>query len=214
MEREINILNRLAQYLVQHGYPQDSIILEWKVSDKYRVDLAVIDNISKKPIALFESKRDRRNESENIAIEQLKNYAKALGDTTIPLYLVFGANNVEGFELFFLGKEEDKEVLKFIPTIPQFTNLKNGFLSKAVSKNEKEKKDTFNWFKFICWLLALVVMILLFFDFKGCISITPERLGIIAIIIGLVVVPFARKLNILGLEFERLQEENENRKSK
>jgi hypothetical protein len=30
----------------------------------------------------------------------------------------------------------------------------------------------------------------------------------IAIIIGLVIVPFARKLSILGLEFERLQDES------
>lgn len=212
MEKEIDVSKRLSDYLIQHGYPEDSIILEWKISDRYRVDLAVIDNVSKKPVALFESKRQRHKGSETISIEQLKKYSDVIGDKTIPLYLVFGADNADGFEVFFLGEEDGKDVLKPIQTIPQFKNLKNNFLSKAVTKNEREKQDTFNWFKFICWLLALLIALLLFFDLKGCLSITPERLGIIAIIIGLVIVPFARKLSILGLEFERLQDESNEKK--
>lgn len=52
-------------------------------------------------------------------------------------------------------------------------------------------------------------MVLLFFDFRGCISITPERLGVIAIISGLAIVPFAKKLNILGIEFERMQDQKD-----
>ncbi|MDD5569650.1 MAG: type I restriction enzyme HsdR N-terminal domain-containing protein [Bacteroidales bacterium] len=209
MERDLDILKRVTDFLIQHGYPEESIMLEWKVSSKYRVDMAVIDNISKRPVALFEFKRQRRKESENIAIEQLKKYAEILGDDTIPLYLVFGADNTEGFEIYFLTEDNGKEVLKLIPTIPQFRNLKNSFLSKAVSKNEKDKKKFFNWFRFICWFLASIIFLLLYFDFKGCISITTERLGIIAIIIGLVIVPFARKLKILGLEFERLIDDKE-----
>jgi hypothetical protein len=208
MEKEIDVSKRLAEYLIQHGYPEDSIILEWKISDRYWVDLAVIDNMSKKPVALFESKRQRNKRSETISIEQLKKYSDVIGDKTIPLYLVFGADNADGFEMFFLGVEDAKEVLKPIQTIPQFKNLMNNFLSKAVTKNEREKQSTFNWFKFICWLLAFLIAFLLFFDFNGCLSITPERLGMIAIIIGLVIVPFARKLSILGLEFERLQDES------
>jgi hypothetical protein len=212
MEREVELLSRVASLLIQHGYPEDSIMLEWKLTEKYRVDMAIIDNVTKRPVALFEFKRQRRAESEHIAIAQIKKYAEVLGDITIPLYLIFASDNSEGFEMFFLTEENGKETLKLVPTIPQFTSLRNSFISKAVSKNERDKKETFNWFKFICWLLALIVALLLFFDFNGNIQITPERLGIIAIIIGLVIVPFARKLNIIGLEFERLQDERDAKK--
>jgi len=207
MEREIDLLQRVANFLIEHGYPEDSIILEWKITERYRVDMAIIDNKSKKPIALFEFKRQKQSQSENMAIEQLKQYAEALGDSTIPLYVVFGSDQPPGFELFFLTEEDGNEILKTIPQFPPFTYFKNSFISKLLSKKEKEKTDTYNWFQIICWILAFLVALLLFFDFMGCLEITTERLGIIAVIIALVVFPFARKLKILGVEFERLQED-------
>lgn len=207
MEREIDLLQRVANFLIEHGYPEDSIILEWKITERYRVDMAIIDNKSKKPVALFEFKRQRKSQSENMAIEQLKQYAEALGDSTIPLYVVFGSDQSPGFELFFITEEDGNEILKPIPQFPPFTYFKNSFISKLLSKKEKEKTDTYNWFQIICWILAFLVALLLFFDFMGCLEITTERLGIMAVIIALVVFPFARKLKILGVEFERLQED-------
>lgn len=207
MEREIDLLQRVANFLIEHGYPEDSIILEWKITERYRIDMAIIDNKSKKPVALFEFKRQKQSQSDNMAIEQLKQYAEALGDSTIPLYVVFGSDQPPGFELYFLTEEDGNEILKTIPQFPPFTYFKNSFISKLLSKKEKEKTDTYNWFQIICWILAFLVALLLFFDFMGCLEITTERLGIIAVIIALVVFPFARKLKILGVEFERLQED-------
>ena len=207
MEKDEELQDIVVAYLVSHGYPEESIILEWKISDKYRVDLAVLDNNSKSPIALFEFKRHRDQRTENMAIEQLKTYANVLGDNTIPCYVVFGHELDPYFELFFLTKVDGKDSLKPIVQVPSFTNVKNNSISKNIAKTTKEKKRTFNWFKFICWILALLIALLLFFDFNGCIVISAERLGIIAIIVGLIIVPFARKLSILGLEFERLQDD-------
>jgi hypothetical protein len=207
MERDEELVDIVISYLRSHGYPEESIIQEWKISDRYRVDLAILDNKSKTPIALFEFKRQRDQRTENMAIEQLKNYSNALGDNTIPCYIVFGIETEPSFELYYLTKEDGRDFLKQIIQIPSFSNFKNNYISKNIAKATKATKSTFNWFKAICWILALIIALLLYMDFQGCIKLTAERLGIIAIIVGLIIVPFARKLSILGLEFERLQDE-------
>lgn len=207
MERDEELVDIIVDYLRSHGYPEDSIIQEWKISDRWRVDLAVLDNKSKTPIALFEFKRHRTQGTENMAIQQLKTYSSALGDNTIPCYIVFGIESEPLFELYYLTKEDGRDYLKQITQIPSFSNFKNNYIAKTLAKTTQAKEITFNWFKAICWILAISIAILLFLDFQGCIVLSAERLGIIAIIIGLVIVPFARKLSILGLEFERLQDE-------
>jgi len=54
--REKDLLFSLIKYLTSHGYPEEALALEWKVGQKYRVDLAVIEPVTNKPIALFELK--------------------------------------------------------------------------------------------------------------------------------------------------------------
>lgn len=212
MEREIDTIIHLTNYLKSHGYSEDNIILEWKITDNIRVDMAIIDSVSKKPIALFEFKRRKNKESENLAKQQLKKYAQTVGDSTIPLYVVYSIDQEPYFELFFLTEQNGVEILKPIYQVPTFTSFKNSSISKQIIQVEKEKKNTYDLFKIICWLLAAIIIGLLYLDFKECIKLTPERLGIIAIISGLIIVPFARKLNILGVEFERLYEERTEKK--
>lgn len=206
MESENKLIDIFVSTLIEIGYPEDSILLDWKISANYRIDMAIIDNVSKHPIALFEFRMQNFKESENAMVEKLKRYSTTLGDTTIPLYVVFSANNTKGFEVYLIKDENTKNLLEFIPNIPQFKSLKNNYLTKAAKKNEEDIKENFNWFKYGCFISAFILAILLYYDFKGCISITKERLGIIVIIILLFVIPFARKLKILGLEFEVLQD--------
>jgi hypothetical protein len=43
-------------------------------------------------------------------------------------------------------------------------------------------------------------------DLKEIMNITPGRIALIGTIVGLIIIPFASKLRILGFEFERLKE--------
>lgn len=52
---EKNLIENLKQYLISHGYPENSIITEYKLG-KYRADLVVIDNETNSPMQLFELK--------------------------------------------------------------------------------------------------------------------------------------------------------------
>jgi hypothetical protein len=206
MITEAEVRNRFDAYLKSLGYPEEAIIQEWNITDRQRLDLAIIDPKSKQLIALFEIKNGVTTLAS--AKEQIKNYAQAIGDTTIPLFIVLGEEDAPFFKLFSIIIENGKEQLHLINQLPSFTSLRNGSISKKIIQTVKEKRKTFDGFKITCWLLAFVIIGLLFFDFKGSIKLTPERLGVIAIISGLIVLPFARKLNILGVEFERLQDKS------
>jgi len=78
-------------------------------------------------------------------------------------------------------------------------------IRKAISKTQKKRQETLTLFHIICWSLAIIVTALLYLEFINKIKITTERLALIAVIIGLILIPFAGKLKILGFEFERLQ---------
>ncbi|MBC8491142.1 MAG: hypothetical protein H8D42_01120 [Candidatus Marinimicrobia bacterium] len=204
MERETELLTRLAEYLVSHGYPEESIILEWRISRKYIVDLAVIDPKSKKAVALFELKRNKNERSVSLAKEQLKRYIDELGDIQIPLYVVFPSDTEPYFELFYIPSIKDDVVR--IEQFPTFINFKTSILSKELSKTEKSRRDTLKYFRRICWILASILTVLVYLDFRDILKITAERLAIIGLIIGLIIIPFASKLKVLGLEFERFFE--------
>jgi len=48
---------------------------------------------------------------------------------------------------------------------------------------------------------------LLVLDYFGTIKVTVERLALIGAIVGLIIIPFAEKLKILGVEFERQKQD-------
>lgn len=206
MEREVETLGRVVGFLKQHGYPEEAIILEWKISNRLRVDMAVIDPHTKRPVALFEFKRTTDSTSDAEVTSRLKKYAEVIGDPTIPLYVIYTSDSPPFYKIFILSQKDGNEILRPIFEVPSFAYFKNSSISRLLSQKEREKNRTYDGFRIICWLLAFLVVGLLCLDVMGCVQLTAERLGIIAIIVGLTIVPFARKLSILGVEFERLQD--------
>lgn len=215
MEREKGLLVSLIEYLTAHGYPEETLVFDWKVDATHKVDLAVIEPTSNKPIALFELKRQNNPQTLNMAIRQLQAYAKALGDDQIPTYIVFPAEGTPPFEIFFLRRsisEDNHELTAQIERIPDYSVMKSSKIRKEILEAEKKRKSTLDWFQVICFLLSIALVVLLVLEFLGKVKLTPERLVLIGAIIGLIVVPVASKLKILGVEFERYKKEDRPKK--
>ncbi|MFA4825649.1 MAG: hypothetical protein WC593_10890 [Methanoregula sp.] len=87
--RDGELINKLIETLKQQGVSEDSIALEWPIDNKHRVDLAIIDDILNKPIALFEVKGRKDKRSVDSAEQQVRNYASILNEQNIPLFIVF-----------------------------------------------------------------------------------------------------------------------------
>lgn len=73
-------------------------------------------------------------------------------------------------------------------------------------KNKKE--IVVDSFKFACWILAFVVLIIGILAKLKIFELDATDLTIISIVIALILVPFASKLKILGFEFERLKSDD------
>ena len=57
MEREESTLHRLIDYLLAHGYPEESLAIEFPIGRRFRADIAVVDPRTRLPVAIFELKR-------------------------------------------------------------------------------------------------------------------------------------------------------------
>ncbi|MCK5594869.1 hypothetical protein KAI19_01675 [bacterium] len=81
------------------------------------------------------------------------------------------------------------------------SNIKRDLL---IVVKERKRESAFNFFKAICWILSFLLFVVLLLDIQDIVSITPERLALIGGIVALIIIPFAKRLKILGMEFERL----------
>jgi len=95
-----------------------------------------------------------------------------------------------------------------IERVPDYSVLKSSKINKEILETEKKRKSALDWFQVVCSLFAIALIALLILEFSGKVKLTPERLVLIGAIIGLIVVPVASKLKILGVEFERYKKED------
>lgn len=207
MEGHRDLLLALIDYLIQHGYPDESLVPEWQIGERARVDLAVIDPETNKALALFELKRSKTADSTRMALKQLEVFSSTLGNEQVPLYIVFGIEETRSLEVYLYkrGKYTENN-LELVKEVPGFVIFQKRKIRQAIEQTEEERKEAIDYFQSACWIIAVLILILFVLDILHILNMTKERLVLIGVIIGLVIVPFASKLKILGLEFERLKE--------
>ena len=90
-----------------------------------------------------------------------------------------------------------------IPTFPSFNSLLTG--GRAQNKVEAKSKSNrvTDSFSLACRLSAFVVSIILVLDIVGLYKFSSQQLTLLGIFIGLLVIPYAAKFKLLGMEFER-----------
>jgi hypothetical protein len=204
VELEPELLHQLLEYLRAHGYPDDSFVLEWPVSQEYQADLAVVDVATWRPIALFELKASDSEPSKRLGRTQLRTFAKALGSDVL-LYLVYprtGSGRV-ALERVLPGRPPGSD--REIPSVPAFSLARSTERGKAQASLAEKRRVVVDRFAWTCRLLSVTAAALALLDFRGVIQLTAERITFIGIVIGLWILPFTSKLKFLGWEFERSQ---------
>jgi len=209
MEREKDTLKALVEYLTAHGYPSNSFVLEYPAGRR-RADLAVVDPDTKELVAIFELKRERNPQSEKFGRQQLASYLSEIGNPAIPAYLVFDAPGTPPFEIERVRFDEPDQNLKekYMESPPDFQLLKASRRSTVVAEKKEQKKIALDKFMLICFVCAFISGVLFLMDLFSSFEMTEAQLLLLGATIALVIIPFAGRLKILGVEFERLEKKS------
>lgn len=208
MERDENILQSVIKFLLSHGYPQESIAVEYPIG-KYRIDLAILDIETKEPIALFEFKAKRTPSAERFGREQLKPFLKAASNSSIPTYLVFEKESPPFYEIEKILVNDQETMMPLFAEKPlDYDILKQSGRNILITRKKAENKDAFDVFKIACWICVVLVFVVFVLDALGRIELSEKQLVLLSGAIALAIIPFASKLKILGVEFERMKEGN------
>lgn len=204
--------NAFINYLKTHGFPESSLAIEMPVGNNFQVDLAIIDPETKIPISLFEFKDSPKNRK--FGEMQLASFLGALGNPDIPTFLVFEGNEQKPFVIervyFSKDKKNDnlREELK-LADLPDYKILRESAKNLDVNRKKRDQEKTLDVFKIVCWIMAGILFIGVIFDIVKVITINANQLALIGATVALIIIPFASKLKLLGMEFERIMDKSD-----
>ncbi|MPN17846.1 hypothetical protein SDC9_165201 [bioreactor metagenome] len=222
MELERDTANAFINYLISHGYPKESITLEW--GNKYRrVDIAILDLATNIPVAIYEIKGNKNRTSFEMGINQLKRFADDL-EYPVKMGLVFRKETTPYFEYFDitdLNEMNKTDYVKEINTNQRITEpLNYNYLAttklKEIDRQKKIKEKTIDIFKVLCHILIPIIIAIFFLlDSLEIYPITTERIIVLGILIGILLAPYYTKIQfgnfITLIKNEEKKKENDER---
>lgn len=208
MELEAIGAGYLRDFLAKRGYPQEAVGHERRLRGGGRPDVVLIDPQSREVIGLIEFATSAASFRKNAVNRrmQLASYRAGVGNLDLPGYVVLVDEDSERGEIALRFFEDRREELVEVPAsqFPDFETLRTQVLALAASANEAEKKTTVhNLERISIWLLILVGELILL-SFWELWDPNWEQLALVAAFGVLLILPFFKKLKLLGVEFEHL----------
>lgn len=221
---EKDLIKNLKNYLIQHGYPDESIVSEYKLG-KYRADLVIIDIDTNTPIQLFELKNSRNKNFLDMGRRQLEQFIKEARklNTDIIGYLVFPTENTPYFEAInyedLLSNKtssindinvKNKHLNNIDDIIQPKFNYNDQIKRSRLSNTEiiKTKKvEAVDELKEKISNLLFFIISLFVLDIFNIIKLTQIRFYMIIVISVLYIIPYYEEIKIFNLEFKKQKNE-------
>lgn len=224
--QEGKIIKHLREYLIAHGYPPESIFMEYVVGNN-RVDLAVIDPITSFPMQLFEVRAHEKNDYiSKKGCEQLRRITQLLPNYNFTTFLVYPTKEKPFFKIkqFFCGKKENIEIdinLKEKGGAElNFPAQKNLSRSKYIGEIKEDKEKNIRNLKFVFFILTIVLAFSLFFEILLDIIlnhstqiITVTRLYVIILIMIMQAFPLISEVKFASFELSLLADKEKRNSS-
>ena len=209
MERRDLEAQVLTWLLHEKQYPRaavqsEAVLGSRQESTSYRADFGVVDLQRSEFVALIEVKATRDHKALRAAMAQLLHYQKILRKPFLPVYLFFHSLPGSGrkFEISqILADGSTKEV--YPDEFPTYQALVTGDKSGTKATQRVAAREAVDSFQIVCIGLSIVVAMVLGLDASGTMELSPKQLILAAIAGGLLMLPYAAKLKLLGVEFER-----------
>lgn len=196
---EHSLIESLKEYLIKHGYPEKSIILEYPLG-KYRADLVVIDLETNVPMQLFELKSNKNQKVIDIGKHQLEKFLSEARkiNTDIISYLVFPSNEYPYFETVSFDALKKNTNINF-----DYNNQINRSRSLNLEIIKTRKAEAVDDLKEKINGLLLFIVILFILDILHVIEITTIRFYILIMISVLCILPNYEEIKIFNLELKK-----------
>jgi len=206
VERQESTLGRLIEYLLAHGYPEESLAIEFPIGGKYRADIAVVDPTSRLPVAILELKRYDDERSRSLGRQQLDKFLKALGTQSVQTYLVWTTNEPPYFEIERYvpssqdGETEAREQIEGIPFDIQRQSVRSG----RIEEKRKKERSWRRGFIACSGSLAAILFALLGLELAGVVRFGTASLLILGGASVALLLPFYERIKFYGIELNRV----------
>ncbi len=197
---ERNLIENLKQYLIDHGYPAQSIISEYKLG-QYRADLVIIDTETNTPIQLFELKSSQNKNLINMGKQQLAKFlheARKLNADVIG-YLVVPSQNSPFFKII---NSETEDIRKDNIDL-NYKDQVNRSRSSRTEILKTKKAETVDEFKKKIRILLYGLLIIFLLDALEILKINNIRFYLIIMIAILYILPYYEEIKIFNLELKK-----------
>ena len=219
MELYKNTAEEFVQYLIKHGYPKDRIVFEWG-RKQCAVDIVIVADDLKTPIAAFEIKGTKSRQTIVTGIRQMKRAAEQLS-LSVPMSLVFGIKQPPFFQVLDISdivyREEDVSAEEVMSTkessVPlSYDVINSSALGKNALKKEEAKKEKLDRFGKVCWTwIPILAAIILLLDAVNFYELTTERLMVLGALLIVILLPFFSELSLGDFSVKRNKEKKDKR---
>lgn len=205
------IEQRFYQHLISLGFSPEAIVYQPAFRPKgeagrWRPDFAIIDPASKKILAILEIKSRRQPDELQLAATYVRQYVDSLGNPSVQGFVAVADEAGEGFTFYAPG-DGDRPV----PVPPPAFATRPLVAAQQATEREQviaARKKGIDTFLVVCFVAAGIAFLVVIMDvalkqFFGFSLLTTERMALVGAGLALLVLPFAQKLKMLGVEFER-----------
>ncbi|CAM3544632.1 hypothetical protein EDM52_22565 [Brevibacillus invocatus] len=207
---ERNLLNNIInEILLPKGFSHSAILQDVSISmesaKRMYVDLILINEKTKNYLAIIEVKSRLHNENLRSAQQQVQLYLKALNNPALHGY-VMGVDQNSNFVIYsFNNKMNTWEVIS-IDNFPNYYSLTTVDEKQLEITKTKKRKKNVDTFLLICIIAAIITCAFLILSLCNVLKLEDREMSLLLLTIGLVIIPFVAKLEILGIVFERKAE--------
>jgi len=204
---EKDIVDNFIKFLKEEKkYPDESIIQEFSLSEfennsRNRADLVLFDAKNKQYIGLVEFKRKIDQKTKSNAVRQVLSYLKLMGNPDLHTYLVgFESNN--RLAIYVLNSENEWTEIKK-ENFANYESVTASVITNTKERIKQTKEKNVDRFKVICLILAFITFVLLVLSICNVFELSANEMALLGATVALIIIPYAAKLKILGVEFER-----------
>ncbi|MBU1032667.1 hypothetical protein KJ937_01910 [Patescibacteria group bacterium] len=186
----------LIEDLLEKGYPVSSLSIDWPHAGTV-LGLAIVNPKINKPIAIFEPiKISYTGTITSEPVEKIHKIMRGVSrNYDIPLIVYLDGKNKDMSYFYYVHNQEtDNFELPQIKKLPTYKEL------VEFSANDSKESTIYDLRRQSYWcalILMLLIIINIFFKI-----LSKEVISIIILIIGLLFIPYASKIKMLGLEIE------------